>query len=84
MSEPTDCRRMVFVELPVGFKSANRSPDIDQTAVVLSGSLRIMAREDDVRHLEAGQIFSVPKAAGSRHMLEVVGEVPVRLMVLQA
>lgn len=84
MSAPTDCRQMVFIELPVGLKSATRSPDRDQTAVVLTGALRISAGEGEVRHLKAGEVFRLPQARSSLHTLEVVGDDAVQLMVLLA
>ena len=84
ISETTKCKLMVFVELPVGFKNAAGIPDRDQFAVVLSGTLRISAKEDQVKRLEAGGVFRLPQAENSTHTLEVIGPEPVRLMVLQA
>jgi hypothetical protein len=84
ISETTKCKLMVFVELPVGFKNAAGIPDRDQFAVVLSGTLRISAKEDQVKRLEAGGVFRLPQAENSTHTLEVIGPEPVRMMVLQA
>lgn len=84
ISELTNFRLTVFVELPAGFKSASRIPDRDQIAVFLSGTLHISAKEDQVKHLEAGGVFRLPQAENSTHTLEAIGPEPVRLMVLQA
>jgi quercetin dioxygenase-like cupin family protein len=84
ISEATNCRLTVFVELPAGFKSTSRIPDRDQIAVVLSGTLRISAKEDQVKRLEAGGVFRLPQAENSTHILEAIGPETVRLMVLQA
>ena len=84
MSKATECRLMVIVELPVGFKSAARIPDRDQFAVVLNGQLRISAPESEEASLGPGEIFNLPQAESSTHKLEVVGSEAVRLMVLQA
>lgn len=84
VSEASDCRLMVFVELPVGFKSSLRIPDRDQMTVVLSGALRITATEDAARRVESGGVFRLPKAECSSHTLEVFGQEAVTMMVLQA
>ena len=84
ISEASKCKLAVFVEFPAGFKSGKRVPDQDQLAVVLSGSLRISAPENEETLLGPGEIFRLPQAAGSTHTLEAIGPEAVRLMVLQA
>lgn len=84
MSEAKKCQLIVFIELPVGFKSAVRIPDRDQFAVVLNGQLRISAQESEDASLGPGEIFRLPPAASSTHTLEAIGPEAVRLMVLQA
>ncbi|WP_162797998.1 hypothetical protein SuNHUV7_23630 (plasmid) [Pseudoseohaeicola sp. NH-UV-7] len=84
ISEATKCKLVVFVEFPAGFKSGKRVPDQDQLAVVLSGSLRISAPENEETLLGPGGIFRLPQAASSTHTLEAIGPEAVRLMVLQA
>ncbi|MGA9252419.1 MAG: hypothetical protein WBV71_08230 [Roseobacter sp.] len=83
ISEKIDCRLMVYLEWPAGFKSTTRVPDLDQIAVVLSGKLRISAAEEET-FLEPGEVFCLPQAKSSTHILEAVGSEAVRLMVLQA
>lgn len=84
LSHETPCSQMVFVELPEGFSSTFRIPDRDQTAVVLSGSLRISASDGGTAVLHPGATFKVPKADRSEHKLEVIGETSVNLMVIMA
>lgn len=84
MSVPTSCRQIVYLKFPVGFKSASRIPDREQTAVVLTGSLRISANETQAIIAKQGEVFRLPKAKISEHTLEVVGDCPVTLMVMIA
>ena len=84
ISEATACRLMVYLKLPVGFKSATRVPDRDQTAVVLTGALRVFGTKNDESSLGPGDVFKLPQAKTSTHTLEVVGLEAVHLMVLQA
>ncbi len=82
MSAPVPCQQAVYVEMPCGFSSSHRIPDRDQTAVVLQGELLISTGDQETAHLKAGAVFVLPKAETSNHTLEVLGDVPVVLLVL--
>lgn len=84
ISEATAWQLMVYLKLPVGFKSATRVPDRDQIAVVLTGALRVFGTENYESCLGPGDVFNLPQAQTSTHTLEVVGAEAVHLMVLQA
>ncbi len=82
VSSPETCKSIVYVELPVGFDRNSRIADRDQIAVCLTGKLKISAADGKKKLLGPGDVFRIPAADTSEHGLSVVGEAPVRLVVI--
>jgi len=83
MSATESCARMLFLTLPVGWGGAKHPSPCRQIGLCLSGRMRVEAGDGEMREIGPGGIWRMEDVTGSGHHSEVIGDVPVKLAIVQ-
>lgn len=83
LSEAMDARRCVFLELPVGWGGPKHPSPKNQIAFCLQGNLKVEAGNGEVREIGPGGIWWMADTNGSGHTTTVVGDISVKLAIVQ-